>query len=264
MNEPWLEREALVVVKAYPNPSAKYHETVCVAAITREEGWVRLYPVQFRSLPEERRFKKYQIIRFRMRKHDRDPRPESYRVDENSIELLDVVGAEHQWAKRRQWLDPTVSRSMCEIQVLQKTTGKSMGVFKPRRVTDFLIEDGPAQWTGKQQSEVDQLMLFDEQTTKLERIPFVFRYKYLCDDDNCRGHSQSIIDWELMELYRNLRATAGGPNEIKAKIRQKYFGELCGDTKDTHIFVGNHSRYPITFMVLGVFWPPKRPQKSLF
>ncbi len=42
MSEPWLDREALIVVKAYPNPSAKYHETVCVAVTTREEGWVRL------------------------------------------------------------------------------------------------------------------------------------------------------------------------------------------------------------------------------
>jgi hypothetical protein len=45
----WLEREAIVIVKAYPNPSAKYFETVCVAAITAEEGWIRLYPVSERS-----------------------------------------------------------------------------------------------------------------------------------------------------------------------------------------------------------------------
>ncbi len=91
MNGPWLEREALVAVKAYPNPSAKYFETVCIAAVTREDGWVRLYPVGFRSLPEERRFKKYQLIRLRMQKQDHDHRPESYRPDEHSIELGDVV-----------------------------------------------------------------------------------------------------------------------------------------------------------------------------
>ena len=62
MTEKWLEREALVTVKAYPNPSAKYFESVCVAAITREEGWVRLYPVGFRSLPDQQRFKKYHRV----------------------------------------------------------------------------------------------------------------------------------------------------------------------------------------------------------
>jgi hypothetical protein len=45
MTENWLQREALVTVKAYPNPSKKYSETACIAAITRAEGWVRLYPV---------------------------------------------------------------------------------------------------------------------------------------------------------------------------------------------------------------------------
>jgi hypothetical protein len=73
MTGTWMQREALIVVKAYPNPSAKYFETVCVAAVTREEGLIRLYPVAFRSLPENQRFKKYQRIELRMQKHERDP-----------------------------------------------------------------------------------------------------------------------------------------------------------------------------------------------
>ena len=59
-----------------------------------------------------------------------------------------------------------------------------------------------------------------------------------------------------MELYRNVRGRCSNVEEIKAKIRQKYFDELCGPEKDTHFFVGNHSRFPGTFMILGVFWPP--------
>ena len=68
----WIERDALITVKAYPNPSVKHYETVCVAAITRDEGWIRLYPVQFRTLPENRQFKKYQRVRLRMTKHRSD------------------------------------------------------------------------------------------------------------------------------------------------------------------------------------------------
>jgi len=88
MTEEWVEREAVVFVKAYPNPSSKYYETVCVAAVTEEEGLIRLYPVGFRSLPEDQRFKKYQRVRLRMRKHEKDSRPESYRPGEHSIELI--------------------------------------------------------------------------------------------------------------------------------------------------------------------------------
>jgi hypothetical protein len=162
---------------------------------------------------------------------------------------------------------------MCEIQQLQKTNGKSIGAFRPKAVLDFVIEDDQPDWSGRKQSALDQMTLFDERTERLEKIPMIFKYRYVCADDACRGHTQSIIDWELMELYRNVRDRAASSEEIKAKIRQKYFDELCGPRKDTHFFVGNHSRFPNTFMILGVFWPPLTDanpdvkgsiQKSLF
>lgn len=264
MTGEWLEREALVTVKAYPNPSAKHFETVCVAAITREEDWIRLYPVGFRSLPEARRFKKYQRVRLRMQKHPGDRRPESFRPDEHSIELLDEVGTQDGWRERRRWVEPTIGPTMCNLYRLQDTHHRSLGCIKPRDVDKFVIERVDADWTGRKRGVVDQLVLFDPVETKLEKIPFVFKYRYRCEEPDCRGHEQSIIDWELMELYRNVRVREATQEEISAKIRAKYLGELCDAGKDTHFFVGNHSRYPNTFMVLGVFWPPKRAQRDLF
>ena len=49
----------VVTVKSYPQPSSRYHESVCVAGIrtdTKTPEWVRLYPLQFRDLPEEKQF----------------------------------------------------------------------------------------------------------------------------------------------------------------------------------------------------------------
>lgn len=82
-----LERKVLITVKAYPNPSKKYQETVCVAGVTKEEGWIRLYPVSFRHLPKGVQFKKYQLVRLRMRKHEGDNRPESFRPDQHNLQL---------------------------------------------------------------------------------------------------------------------------------------------------------------------------------
>jgi hypothetical protein len=58
----------LITVKAYPSVSTKYGETVCVAGIrldTPEPGWVRLFPVAYRDLLVEQRFRKYEIVRLR-------------------------------------------------------------------------------------------------------------------------------------------------------------------------------------------------------
>jgi hypothetical protein len=53
MTTAWLEREALITVKAYPNPSARYQETACVAAITKEGSSTE----SVSEIPAARRFR---------------------------------------------------------------------------------------------------------------------------------------------------------------------------------------------------------------
>ena len=44
-------KNVLVTVKAYPNLSRKYGETVCVAGIDLDsKQWIRLYPIPFTRL----------------------------------------------------------------------------------------------------------------------------------------------------------------------------------------------------------------------
>lgn len=45
--------KVLITVKAAPNPSSTYGETVCVAGLSMDPdnpGWLRLYPINFRYL----------------------------------------------------------------------------------------------------------------------------------------------------------------------------------------------------------------------
>ncbi|MBN1394198.1 MAG: hypothetical protein JW959_04185 [Pirellulales bacterium] len=130
----------MVAVKAYPNPSAKYYETVCVAGITREEGWVRLYPVGFRSLSEQQKFEKYRCIQLRMRKHERDNRPESFRPDENSIQLGKIVEPKDGWRERWQWLRPTIGPTMRELRRAGELHNRSLGCIKPRDVDRLIVD----------------------------------------------------------------------------------------------------------------------------
>ncbi|MFZ1072970.1 MAG: hypothetical protein WAO21_05985 [Verrucomicrobiia bacterium] len=246
-----LEREVVITVKAYPNPSQKYQETVCVAGVTKEEGWVRLYPISFRHLPKGLQFKKYQIIRLKMRKHE-DTRPESFRPDQQSFRLDKILSTAEGWRERKNWLLPTVKASMCEILALQRETGVSLGMFKPKEICELVVEKADREWN----AIINQLSLFENPGKPLELIPFRFKYKYVCDDPHCKGHEQSIIDWEACELYRKLRESEADDNALWDKMRRKWIDELWGQDKDSYLFVGNQRVHPRSFLVLGVFWPP--------
>src|SRR5258706_3877360 len=82
------KRRVCILVKAYPQPSQKYQETVCVAAVTEEHQMVRLYPVRFRHLPESNRFNRFDWIEVEITRATDDPRPESFRIKEDSLRVV--------------------------------------------------------------------------------------------------------------------------------------------------------------------------------
>ena len=252
-------RRILVTVKAYPAPSRKYIETVCVAGITADDKkWARLYPVPFRDLEYKKRFKKYDLIEARIEKVSRDHRPESYKIDADSIKVIGHLDSSKGWAKRKEYVLPTVSNSMCEIERRSETEGVSLGAFKPAPPVTFSWEPAPKQWKAGSEERYGQLSLFNPQKKVLEKIPYLFRYQYRClNEPVCSGHNQCIIDWEIGEAFRSWKQQRYHTDERTLEmIQQKWQAKMFGDDKDTHLFVGNQHRFK-TFMVLGVFWPPK-------
>ncbi len=250
--------ELLVTVKAYPNISQKYGEVVCVAGVRTDvqpRRWVRLFPIAYRDLGFSERFKKYQYISLDAEPHSGDARPESMRPNTNSLNLGNLVDTRKGWAVRRSIIEPLTIDSMCELQRRQAMDGTSLGVFRPAEVSEFTVETVEADWDPDKQAVVDQPSLLMPTKNGLERIPFRFRYRYRCSDPRCRGHHQSIIDWELSQAYRDWRGRYG--NQVLEMLRHKWLDEMCGEKKDTAFFVGNQHQHPDAFLVLGVFWPPK-------
>lgn len=261
----------LVAVKAYPALSTRYGEVVCVAGIRLADddtplGWVRLFPVKYRYLSDERRFKKYDIISLRAKPHSGDSRPESWRPDFDSIAVERQVPTAKKWAARRELVEPMMARSMCQIQRDQRETGLSLGVFRPRSIDAFTIDPDDDEWSDMQAhtavQELVQDSLLDAGGTTyarqlLERIPYRFRVAYHCDDDACSGHKQSIIDWEIGQAFRRFRWKYGGEAQALEKIRQKWEGDVLGPQTDTAIFTGNMHLYPHVFLTLGFFWPKR-------
>jgi len=256
------------LVKAYPALSSKYGEVSCVAGTELTANgprWIRLYPIPFRSLSDDQQFRKYQPVRLSVEAHAGDRRPETRRPDLDSIELRGgPVSSKDAWALRRRFVEPLMVASMCEVARRQRHDGTSLGVFRPERVIDFKIEkasiDEAKRQIAKAWSAQTNLLdgLGSEERTgqlrELEQVPWTFRYRYECAEAGCRGHSQSIIDWEIAQFYRRVRHF----EDWRERMRERWLDEVCGADRDTAFFVGNMHQHPGSFLILGVWWPPRR------
>ena len=90
----------------------------------------------------------------------------------------------------------------------------------------------------------------------LEKVPYQFKYRYRCaGEPGCRGHEQSIVDWEIAEAFRKWRAEYGERGALK-RIEAKWTEQVWAPDRDTALFTGNQFKNPEQlFLVLGVFWP---------
>ncbi|SRR5258708_2108427 len=253
----WEEKEVLVLVKAYPTPSIKYGETVCTAGITRDGKWIRLYPVQFRDLPKEKQYSKFTWIRVKVTPSaEKLGRPESHKIDQDSVEILGRIEAGKHWTERESYFLPHVSKSLDELMELRDTKNVTLGAFKPKEVTDFRWEKGGSGWTDKQLASLEQKNMFSATKTTLEKIPYSFHYKFKCDDERCKGHDMTILDWEVIESYRNFKKTYVSDEETLPKVHQKWF-DYYWKLRESYFVVGTDSEFN-RFMILGVISPRRK------
>jgi hypothetical protein len=248
----------LVTVKAYPAISQKYGEAVCVAGIrtdTPMPEWVRLFPVAFRDLPFQQRFKKYQHLSVEASRHGTDPRPETFRPNIDTIATGAIIDTKRRWEERRRFVEPLIVDSMCEVLARQRTEGMSLAAIRPGDVLDIVVDDQEGEWSGTKGGVAAQPSLFFPGKHGLEKIPLRFRYRYRCHTPGCKTHTQSMVDWELAQSYRAWRDRYS-EDVLVDKIRQRFLEEMCSPAKETIFFVGNQHLHPRAFLVLGVFWPP--------
>lgn len=252
-------KRVLITVKSYPTPSRKYGEIVCVAGVNLDSRrWVRLYPIPYRDLDRSQKFKKYNIIRVKARKATDDKRPESYKVDADSIEILDYLDTKKdKWARRKEIVLPTADNSMCEILQKTKMEDKSLGMFKPCNVNFVSMKARPEDETTRKACYA-QLSFFNRQKDAIEIIPFDFRYRFFCCNESlCPGHNFPIVDWEIGQAYREWRWKYEDQKVLLEKLKERWLNRMCSPKKDVYFFVGNTKRFRNAFMILGVFFPPK-------
>lgn len=273
--------KVLITVKTYPTLSEKYDELVCTAGFREDGTWVRIFPVPFRKLNYDSRYKKWQWIELDLVKNTSDYRPESYRPRDidNEIKILDKIDTRHNWGLRKNIALNFVYTNMSDLlsETKDPKQGTSLAVLKPTEVINFIWEECDREWDKKKMDAVyanqAQGSLFDIEDTKeifkvVKKLPYKFSYVFKTEDGITR--TLMIEDWELGMLYWHCLEEADGNEHLACqKVKEKYFDWMYKQ-RNLHFFVGTtkqfHNVAPNPFIIIGTFYPPKldNSQLSLF
>jgi|CXWL01.1.fsa_nt_gi hypothetical protein len=251
----WTTKKVLITVRTYPAPSGKSVEVSCTAGITEDGDWIRLFPVPYRFVKPDKRFKKYQWVSVKVRKAKSDPRPESHNLDIDSIRILKAVPPAKGWIKRRVAIgEKNFAHCMCCLKRHHDQPGApTIGIFKPREIERLVLQPASPNWTARELRSLRQVTFFENApVNELEKIPFKFKYKYRCDDAACRGHSMSCSDWEMGESFRRWKSEH--PTDWESKFREKYERQMI-EENDTHFYVGTVHKHPKNWIIVGLWYP---------
>jgi len=271
------KQRVLIAVKTYPTLSEKYSELACTAGFREDGSWIRLYPIPFRLLERDQRYKKYQWVEVDISKNKSDPRPESYKIINTSeIKLLDKVTTGRNWAERKRLiLDKNIIHTkLSEIIKQAHSNALSLVIFKPSSVEDFIAEKTAPDWPPRKKDAVldklKQADLFEKGQDMAEfkvmpKLPYKFSYKFR--DADGKASTLMIEDWEIGQLYWKCVNSYGEENAVQ-KVREKYFDDFA-KKKDLYLFLGTTYEWHVRkarnpFVIIGTFHPPIEKQASLF
>lgn len=270
--------KVLITVKTYPLPSRKYGELVCTAGLLDGEKWIRIYPVPYRFLKDDKQYPKYGWVELDLIKNTNDFRPESYRPKreiETNIKFIKKLGTDNSWAGRKSYVLKTVYTSMKKVIELSKSKEiLSLATLKPREIIDLEIKPDAREWKKEWRDQLKQMSLFDmvgtgikKERKLIRKLPYKFIYHFLSDEDT-KPRKLMVEDWEIGALFWNcLQSTDGDEEAAIELVRQKYFDTFVKE-KDLYFFVGTTLQWhlrkaPNPFVIIGVFYPNKTNQLSL-
>ena len=275
MKSGYTKDKILIWAKTYPELSKRYLETVCTAGMLESGKPLRLYPIPYRYLGVgDEQFKLYQWITAGIIKNADDPRPESYKIDCDSIEPGEVVlSTKDEWGKRSVWMfkDPSWQfESVEDLVRSQEEHGTSIGVVAPREIKKIEIierSEEEAKSFDQKFSVVKkihdarraQIDMFEKaippEIKQLEFVKWRVQVTWLCKNPECNSHRMQVLDWGLCELQRR------DGNDAALK-RTK---DLCRlDVYDLKFFLGNLFLHPMSFMIVGMWYPKRRDDMLRF
>jgi hypothetical protein len=190
----WQEQKALIIGRAYPEPSKKHIETVCTGAITEDGKLLRLYPISLRYLEDDQQYRLWSWAQFHIKKSPDDQRKESYRVQENSTTVLSrVESPEEQFSL----LSKAIVPDRETLDEMYRNDWTSIGVVEIDLIKIEAKPTAKADWEIAK-PYVKQTRL-DVQVKSLEQPPFELRLSFRCKNNPaCKGHESGLIAWESL------------------------------------------------------------------
>jgi hypothetical protein len=244
---------AVVLVKALPQPSKTYGETVCCAGVTAEGQWKRLFPVRFRHLRGNSSFSRWDWVRFNYRPPTRDRRVESCHVYEDSIVVEHCLPLN----ERSRLLAPLITGSAIEAMEL----GRSLTLIRPRN-TRFVFKRKSVEELAEEREAykiaAQQTSIFDAELADLEPSPFDFRFRF---EDGSGPHDYQNGDWETHAMFWRWRASLGETGALE-RMAGVYNDEY--PKKGMAFALGNQAKRPQTWQLLGVIRLDEVAQGELF
>ena len=240
---------ARILVKAYPQPSRTYEETVCVAAVTEDgQNMLRLYPIRYRHLSKERQFERFDLIEMDVERPKEDHRPESRHVIEDSIRIIEFgkqLPTEQRVALWRRHVVPSLTALVEE----EKVNRRSFGIVRPDPGSVRFYAEPIATASATEQELTSQLFqqqsLLEDALKPLKKPDYTFGYRFTSNGHN---HRCTLLDWEVQAAWFNYQRTYG---DAALKMMQQQYGERIAQ-QNLHLIFGNQHKRPWQFIVIGV------------
>lgn len=247
-----------ILVKALPQPSKRYGETVCCAGIAADGRWKRLYPIRFRHLSGNSSFKRWDRVEFRYSVPSKDKREESCHVHEDSIKIVGNLPEK----ERSRAFDPLILPSVAEAA----RRGRSLALIRPIQPRFFWKQKSAAELTEEREAyarAARQGSLLDKELETLEPSPYEFKFKFR---DQEAEHTYVNGDWEAHAMFYN-----GRLKKAEAEVLQ-WMDETFNvkyPAKGMAFAVGNQAKRPHVWQLLGVIRldelsEAEKAQQSLF
>lgn len=277
-----MKENILITVKTYPVLSRKYAELVCTAGVNDSGEWRRIYPIRFRQLHENKKYKKYQWITAEITKSDTDKRPETYKIiNPDTIQTGETIDTKNNWEQRRiHFIDKVpLHNDLSKLISKAHNNELSLALFKPNNIIKFTHKKTETDWD---KGKLDKLkhesiqgdLFFDEKEITenfdvVKKLPYKFSYCF--NDINGKESTLMVEDWEIGALYWNCFNNTKGNEKIAVeKVKQKYFDSFVKRTSLNTLFVlgttlqHHNKKAPNPFVIISVIPLPLNRQQLLF